>query len=493
MNVAEFIAKWRKVELKERSAAQEHFLDLCHLVGHPTPAEADPTGADFCFEKGAAKHGGGDGFADVWKRLFYGWEYKGKHKDLEAAFDQLLLYKDALDNPPLLVVCDMDRIVIRTNFTGTAPVTYEIPLEKLGEPRNLEILHNVFFDPEKLKPGKTSEAITQDAADHFATIADSMRARNLDSGRVAHFLDRVVFCLFAEDIGLLPDMIFSRIVEKSAGDPQRFGKLIGQLFETMAHGGDFGMENIRHFNGNLFDDRSVLDLTPDEVSRIAAAARLDWSAVEPHILATLGTNACDAYNRGEDEKAVKLATEYVARYEEAMGQAGKAFGLVNAAWDQNCAVMHSILAENAMSNSEYEQALKHIDRARKLAQTVVNDVIKAQILILKHDQEGFCQLSMVYRQRPADAREEFFRTLIKNGYMLPVRVDDASIDALKQVCGITGKIEFPPAMRVSAPAGGTNVISSAPFYLRQIGMGKSIPVSYEDESVLTNGVTLKPK
>ena len=55
-----FIAKWRKVELKERSAAQEHFIDLCRLVGHPTPAEADPSGAEFCFEKGAAKHGGGN-------------------------------------------------------------------------------------------------------------------------------------------------------------------------------------------------------------------------------------------------------------------------------------------------------------------------------------------------------------------------------------------------------------------------------------------------
>jgi hypothetical protein len=54
MTFPEFIAKWRKVELKERSAAQEHFLDLCRLVEHPTPAEADPTGESFCFEKGAA-------------------------------------------------------------------------------------------------------------------------------------------------------------------------------------------------------------------------------------------------------------------------------------------------------------------------------------------------------------------------------------------------------------------------------------------------------
>ena len=98
MTISEFIAKWRKVELKERSAAQEHFLDLCRVFDHPTPAAADPTGESFSFEKGAAKHGGGDGFADVWKRGFFGWEYKGKHKDLSAAFDQLLRYRDALEN-----------------------------------------------------------------------------------------------------------------------------------------------------------------------------------------------------------------------------------------------------------------------------------------------------------------------------------------------------------------------------------------------------------
>ena len=54
MTPGEFIAKWRASELKERSAAQEHYIDLCRLLGEPTPAEADPTGESYCFEKGAA-------------------------------------------------------------------------------------------------------------------------------------------------------------------------------------------------------------------------------------------------------------------------------------------------------------------------------------------------------------------------------------------------------------------------------------------------------
>jgi len=299
VDALEFIAKWSKVELKERSAAQEHFLDLCRLVGHPTPAEADPTGESFCFEKGAAKHGGGDGFADVWKKDFFGWEYKGRHKDLVAAFDQLLRYRDALANPPLLVLCDLDRIVIHTNFEKTISVHHEIPLARLAEPRSLEILRAVFFDPEQLRPGVTSAAITQAAARQIADIAQAMRRRGVDPAQVARFLDRVIFCMFAEDIGLLPDMIFTRIADKAAGEPARFRRLVGQLFAAMGSGGDFGVESIRRFNGNLFGDDDVPELAAEDLPAIIATARLDWGSVDPSIFGTLFERGLDPAKRAQ--------------------------------------------------------------------------------------------------------------------------------------------------------------------------------------------------
>jgi len=72
MNVSEFVSKWQEVELTERSASQQHFLDLCEVFDHPKPAMDDPSGERFTFEKGAAKHGGGQGWADVWKKGFFG-------------------------------------------------------------------------------------------------------------------------------------------------------------------------------------------------------------------------------------------------------------------------------------------------------------------------------------------------------------------------------------------------------------------------------------
>jgi len=306
MNVSQFVAKWREVELTERSASQQHFLDLCSLLDHPTPAEADRTGEYFTFEKGAAKHGGGKGWADVWKRDFFGWEYKGKHKDLDAAYDQLLLYREALENPPLLVVCDMDRFVIHTNFTATANKTYEITLDDLDTPRSIEILRRVFYNPEKLRPSATSDAITRDVAERLAGVAKNLRDRGYEPTVVARFLDRIVFCLFAEDVGLLPKKLFSEIAE-NAQDPKQFADLIGQLFAAMANGGYIFVHPIRHFNGNLFVDSPIIELTQAEIRHVQAAARLDWSAVDPSIFGTL-------FQRGLDpDTRAQLGAQYTSR------------------------------------------------------------------------------------------------------------------------------------------------------------------------------------
>src|SRR6266404_2269592 len=120
MTPSEFIKKWKPVSLTERAAAHTHFLDLCKLFEHEDPVSADPTGEWFTFEKGATKTGGGEGFADVWKKNFFAWEYKKKKRDLNAAMDQLVRYAAALENPPLQVVCDTERFIIRTAWTNTA-------------------------------------------------------------------------------------------------------------------------------------------------------------------------------------------------------------------------------------------------------------------------------------------------------------------------------------------------------------------------------------
>ena len=203
LTAQEFVAKWRPSLLKERSGSQEHFINICHLVGHATPAEADPLGQWFTFEAGAEKVGGGQGFADVWKDGFFAWEYKGKHADLDGAYAQLLRYKDALNNPPLLVVSDVEHIRIHTNFTNTAKRVIDLSLDDLLEGAKLDLLRAVFFDPERLKSPQTPVSVTQAAASQFTRLADLLRQYGEDPEESARFLIRLLFCLFAEDSGLL--------------------------------------------------------------------------------------------------------------------------------------------------------------------------------------------------------------------------------------------------------------------------------------------------
>jgi hypothetical protein len=127
-----FVAKWRGDTRKERSVSQEHFIDLCRLLGHETPGENRD--GSLAFEAGAGKGGGGSGWADVWKRGYFAWEYKGPHADLHKAYQQLLQYRESLQNPPLLVVSDIQQIVIHTNFTNTVKQVFTVTLDDLLTP-----------------------------------------------------------------------------------------------------------------------------------------------------------------------------------------------------------------------------------------------------------------------------------------------------------------------------------------------------------------------
>ena len=286
MTPTEFIAKWKPVTLTERAAAQSHFNDLCALLGHEDPIAADPTGEWFTFEKGVTKTGGGDGFADVWKRDYFAWEYKKRKRDLNAALDQLVRYAAALENPPLQVACDTDRFLIRTAWTNAVPQQYEIAIDELLDPEKLGVLRSVFFDPEKLRPKQTRAAVTKEAADKFSTIALRLQGAGTPE-EVAHFVNQLVFCFFASSVKLLPEGFFPKLLKLAAQNPAEARDLFDQLFTAMERGGRFGLDKIAWFNGGLFDGRRALPLDSGEIGLLQAAASLDWSQIDPTIFGTL--------------------------------------------------------------------------------------------------------------------------------------------------------------------------------------------------------------
>jgi hypothetical protein len=295
----DFVAKWSKSELRERQASQEHFIDLCRMLGHETPAECDAKGTSFAFEAGAEKTGGKQGWADVWKRGFFAWEYKGKHKDLDAAYRQLLQYRESLENPPLLVVSDMERIIIHTNFTNTVKQVLALEFDDLLRPEGRKHLHSVFFEPGAFEKGKSVEQATEVAATKFAALAELLRERDVDPHKAAHFLIRLLFCLFAEDIGLLPKDLFTHLARNTRNNPAAFEGQLRQLFLAMSEGGWFGTTEIPWFNGRLFNNAQVLPLSREAIEVLSELGALDWSAVEPSILGTLFERSLDPAKRSQ--------------------------------------------------------------------------------------------------------------------------------------------------------------------------------------------------
>ena len=306
MTPQQFIAKWRAVTFGEKQASQEMFLDICALVGHPTPvAYGNPE--VFTFEKAVP-----GGFADAYLEERFGWEFKSSDAQLPEAINQLLRYQVYLKTPPLLIVSSFDTIRIRTNFPGLETILHVIPVAELDRPEHLDQLRNAFFAPAEFRPNRTVEQVTQETADLFRDIVADMEAHidNVtpysDTGpeRLARYLNQIVFCLYAEDAGLLPEGLFTRTVRQLFRRPDLFNQAVAELFAKMAGGGLFGADEIPHFNGDLFKgfgqgSGDTVELSATALQRLGEATQKNWRNIEPSIFGTLFERALDASKRSQ--------------------------------------------------------------------------------------------------------------------------------------------------------------------------------------------------
>ena len=293
MTPQEFIAKWQDNTFGEKQASQEMFLDICRLAGHPTPGDVGDK-ETFTFEKWVP-----GGFADAYLEGRFGWEFKGSDDQLDGAFVQLLRYQVYLKIPPLLIVSSFKTIRIRTNFPGMETVLHEIPVAGLSQPENLAKLRNAFFAPDELRPNRSLEDVTRETADLFGKIVADMEQRNQDPEKLARYLNQIVFCLYAEDAGLLPNGLFSKIARQHLRRPDLFDRAVTGLFTQMAGGGLFGADDIPYFNGDLFSAVDTVELSGPALFLLVQASEMNWRNIEPSIFGTLFERALDASKRSQ--------------------------------------------------------------------------------------------------------------------------------------------------------------------------------------------------
>ena len=224
-------------------------------------------------------------------------------------------------NPPFLLVVDVGHsFEVFADFTqaGKAylpfpdPRTFRIRLEHLADEKVRERLKLIWTHPSALDPALQSADVTREISAHLAELAKSLEEAGHRPRVVADFLTRCLFCMFAEDVGLLPERSFTDLLNSLPADGSGFQELVEQLFREMNSGTGKGVsivlrKKLLQFNGGLFADFTVLPVNGVQLGLLKEAAKQNWSDVEPAIFGTLLERALNPVERH------KLGAHYTPR------------------------------------------------------------------------------------------------------------------------------------------------------------------------------------
>jgi hypothetical protein len=203
----------------------------------------------------------------------------------------------------------------------------------------------VFTDPLSFKPKLTLEQITRDVATDFGKLARSIESRGHDPHDVAHFLMQCMFCLFAEDVGLLPDDLFNNTVRSWQDKPAKLTPVLTDLFAKMKDGGAFGPVRIEWFNGGLFDDAPAIELTRGEIGTLLIASGREWSDVEPAIFGTLFERSLDP------DKRSQIGAHYTSREDILLIVEPVVMAPLRRRWKQVRSTCEKLLAKRAAAST----------------------------------------------------------------------------------------------------------------------------------------------
>ncbi len=357
--IAKFIARWSAAQAAERANYQLFLSELCDVldVTRPDPATDDTAHNAYVFERAVTFHHRGSaktttGRIDLYKRGSFVLEAKqyattkteSATLDLDfgdagakspkiargtAAWDRAMLealgqaerYARALpadeDPPPFLLVVDVGHVIeLYADFTQKGKNYLPFPdarahrilLADLARPEVRDTLRAVWAAPLSLDPAKKAAAVTREVAGYLAELARSFEKHH-EPKLVAEFLSRCLFCMFAEDVGLLPKDGFYQLLESVKSDPGSFVPMLELLFEDMNQGRFSGLlkKKLLYFNGGLFASARALPVNGTQLGLLRRAAALEWRHVEPAIFGTLLERAL------HPEERHKLGAHYTPR------------------------------------------------------------------------------------------------------------------------------------------------------------------------------------
>ena len=345
-DIRRWIEAWKDSDVTEEGSSQTFLNELCDLLGAPRPAER---GTAYVFER-KVKAWDDDAerettkSIDLYRRDHFILESKkydsakaetaatsllpgfvgaksartrrdtaAHRKALNKAKKQAEAYVAALPEgeppPPLLLVLDVGHsLEIYAEFTRRGKNYRPLPLRSLRDARHTvgmddlalpavrEELLKVWSAPEELDRSKETARITRTVAGYLAKLAARYEQDGHPPELVAGFLTRCLFCMFAEDVGLLPKDSFKRQLVSLKKNPGGFVSALQRMFAEMEKGAEhsgYFDGPVLHFNGGVFSDTRALPLQVDKngvsdtLELLIEASAQDWSLVEPAIFGTL--------------------------------------------------------------------------------------------------------------------------------------------------------------------------------------------------------------
>ncbi len=328
--LADFIARWQASGAAERANKDSFLRDLCDVLGvpHPNPTTGDGDRDDYVFERDAKMpHAGGAvtiGKIDLYKKGCFILEAKqgseagakklgtakrstpGWNVAMRDAYGQAIGYARSFDAPPpFLIACDLGYCFdLYATFDGTHdyrpfPNAQSSRLFFSDLDKHADLLKTIFTDPLTLDPSKHAAKITREVAGYLANLAKRLEAEGHGQERVATFLMRCLFTMFAEDVGLLPENLFTHAIRDFwIPNPKSFTGGIEDLWRNMNDGGSMMLVGkLLRFNGGLFKQPSAIPLDEHALRLLLVAAECNWADVEPAIFGTLLERALDSRER----------------------------------------------------------------------------------------------------------------------------------------------------------------------------------------------------
>ncbi|MBF8963783.1 class I SAM-dependent DNA methyltransferase [Pontibacter sp. FD36] len=357
--ITDFITRWKASGASERANYQLFLTELCELLGveKPRPASDKVHEATYTFERPVVFDDGegktSTNFIDLYKKDCFVLEAKqGSDKagiteveqlggeriktktgtatrdtrtwerEMKKAKEQALRYARSLPTtegwPPFLAVVDVGYCIDlyadfarqgKTYVPFPDPLNYRIILDELHRTEVRQRLRLLFTEPLELDPSRRAARVTRELAERLARLAASLELAGHTPEQVAGFLMRCLFTMFAEDVQLLPDNSFTKLLQDYRHNIQHFPDALRALWQSMDKGGfDPALRtSIPQFNGYLFKNPEALPVTEAQLDLLILAAEADWSEVEPAIFGTLLERALQPRERH------KLGAHYTPR------------------------------------------------------------------------------------------------------------------------------------------------------------------------------------